>query len=218
VALVNEPEGHRDEYFVRRLEAFGDIVIGFSLALLALSLIVPDHARSLLEHRTWLIAYVWTFALICSMWGSHYWTFRYVFTPTRVAVVLNYVKLALIVLLIFAVQVLLKALAAGDPRDVAVANEFYWGCLCAYWLVAGLLLAEGLRARKKYLAPEIVARCQNRLWRLAVIVPVLVAGILIGSRYDADQMASTVATFMVAGVVIGAAAGRIAARYGGRTK
>jgi uncharacterized membrane protein len=62
----------RDEVFVRRLEAFGDIVMGFSLALLGLTLVVPDHAAALVEHQNWLVAYVWTFALVCVLWASHY--------------------------------------------------------------------------------------------------------------------------------------------------
>jgi hypothetical protein len=70
---------------------------------------------------------VWTFAIVCSMWGSHYWTFRYVFMPTRLSVLLNYTKLDLIVLLIFAVQVLFRAFESGNARDVVVANELYWG-------------------------------------------------------------------------------------------
>lgn len=205
-------EPGRDEYFVRRLEAFGDVVIGFSLALLALSLIVPNHAASLISNPVWFSAYVWTFALVCSMWGSHYWTFRYVFVPTRPSILLNYAKLGLLVLLIFFVQVLLKAFEVGNDRDVIVANELYWGCLSAYWIAAGLLLAIGMRARVAPLAPEIAQRCVVRIWRVAATVPLVLTGILLGARGTADQMAMTVALFMAAGTAIGAFAGRIAAR------
>ena len=134
---------HRDEYFVRRLEAFGDVVIGFSLALLALSLFVPNHAAQLVAHAEWFVAYVWTFAFVCTMWGQHYWTFRHVFVPNRISLLLNYAKLGLIVLLIFFVQVLLRAFEMGNAHDVVVGNELYWGCLAAYWAVTALTAGRG---------------------------------------------------------------------------
>jgi uncharacterized membrane protein len=202
----------RDEYFVRRLEAFGDIVIGFSLALLALTLIVPSHAAALLRDWVWFAAYVWTFAFVCSMWGAHYWTFRYVFMPTRLSLFLNYAKLGLIVLLIFTVQVLLRSFEFGNARDVVVANELYWGCLSAYWIVAALLLATGIRLRGASLAPEIARACVRRIWRVAATVPMIAAGIAIAAQRDASAMASTVALFMIAGLLIGVCAGRIAIR------
>ena len=200
-----------DQYFVRRLEAFGDVVIGFSLALLALSLIVPNHAATLVTHYAWLAAYVWTFALVCSMWGSHYWTFRYVFVPTPFSIFLNYTKLGLIVLLIFMVQVLLRAFELGSARDVIVANELYWGCLVAYWIAAGGLLVLGMRARGESLVPEVARLCVRRVWRIAVTAPVIVAALIITSRGPSYRMATTVAICMVVGIVIGDWAGRAAA-------
>ncbi len=212
---VHGPHGERadrDEYFVRRLEAFGDIVIGFSLAMLALSLIVPNHARNLLTNSTWFVAYAWTFAFVCSMWGSHYWTFRYVFVPTRLSVLLNYAKLALIVLLIFMVQVLLRAFQHGTARDVVVANELYWGCLAAYWVAAALLLVIGMRVRGSMLAPEVAKSCALRIWRIAGTTPMILAGLAVAARGEPANMASTVALFLVAGIVIGVSAGRFATR------
>lgn len=211
--LESEPSGKRDEYFVRRLEAFGDIVIGFSLALLALILTVPSHALALVTDGTWFFAYVWSFALVCSMWGSHYWTFRYVFMPTRISLLLNYAKLGLIVLLIFLVQVLLRALQGGTARDVIVANELYWGCLAAYFVAAGLLLVIGMRVRGNTLAPEIAKRCTSRIWRIAATTPLILAGLAVAVRGEAANMMTTVSLFLAAGVAIGVLAGRFAARF-----
>ncbi len=203
---------HRDEYFVRRLEAFGDVVIGFSLALLALSLFVPNHAAQLVAHAEWFVAYVWTFAFVCTMWGQHYWTFRHVFVPNRVSLLLNYAKLGLIVLLIFFVQVLLRAFEMGNAHDVVVGNELYWGCLAAYWAVTALLLAAGMRAQSKPLAPDIGRLCVLRLWRIGIVVPLVLAGIAIGAARNPDEMATTIALFLMAGLALGRIAGRIATR------
>jgi uncharacterized membrane protein len=212
VARPGEEQPHRDEYFVRRLESFGDVVIGFSLALLALSLFVPSHAAQLIAHAEWLVAYVWTFAFVCTMWGQHYWTFRHVFVPDRVSVLLNYAKLGLIVLLIFFVQVLLRAFEIGNAHDVVVGNELYWGCLAAYWVVTALLLAAGMRGRTKPLAPDIERLCVLRFWRIGIAVPFVVAGIAIGAAGPPDRMASTIALSLVAGLALGGVAGRVATR------
>ncbi len=207
---VEQP--HRDEYFVRRLEAFGDVVIGFSLALLALSLFVPKHAAQLAANADWLVAYVWTFAFVCTMWGQHYWTFRHVFVPNQASVLLNYAKLGLIVLLIFFVQVLLRAFEMGNGHDVVVGNELYWGCLTAYWVVTALLLAAGMYGRSKPLPPDIERVCVLRFWRLGITVPLTVAGIVIGAAGPPDRMASTIALFLVAGLALGRVAGRLVTR------
>jgi uncharacterized membrane protein len=193
----------RDEVFVRRLEAFGDIVMGFSLALLGLTLVVPDHAAALVEHQDWLVAYVWTFALVCVLWASHYWTFRYVFVPTPLCLVVNYAKLALTVLLVFMVQVLLRSYGTGTASDIIYANELYWGCLAGIWAATAILLVVGLRDRRSSLPPEIVARCRTRIYRIAATVPVMVAGILIGAHGRPGNMSMVVAIALLVGLAVG---------------
>jgi len=203
----------RDEVFVRRLEAFGDIVMGFSLALLGLTLVVPNHAASLVEHPTWFAAYVWTFALVCVMWSSHYWTVRYVFVPTPLSLFVNYARLALVVLLIFMVQVLLRAFEVGSSRDVVIANELYWGCLATIWVAGAILMAIGLRARSAHLPVQIKTLCLQRIYRVAAVVPATLAGIAIASRGDPKNMSAVIAYFLVAGAVLGRVAGaRVAAQ------
>ncbi|HEX4013907.1 MAG TPA: TMEM175 family protein [Candidatus Cybelea sp.] len=206
----------RDEVFVRRLEAFGDIVMGFSLALLGLTLVVPNHAAALVDNPTWLIAYVWTFALVCIMWASHYWTFRYVFVPTPFCLIVNYAKLALTVLLIFMVQVLLRSNQTGSQRDLIYANELYWGCLTAIWAASAVLLIVGLRDRRAYLPPEIVGRCVVRIYRVAAAAPALIVGIIIGARGPAGRMSTVVAVAMLVGLAIGRAAAAWASRLAKR--
>lgn len=207
---LNPPE--RDEYFVRRLEDFGDVVIGFSLALLALSLAVPNHAAMLFKNIEWLVAYVWTFAIVCAMWGAHYWTFRHVFVPTRLSVVLNYAKLGLIVLLIYTLQVLLRAFDLGNARDVVVANQLYWGCLSLYMATTAALLAIGLRVRHAALTPPIARNCISRIWRAGITVPLIVVGLFVTAKGPANAMASNMALVVVAGSLAGRWIGRRAAR------
>lgn len=201
----------RDEVFIRRLETFGDIVIGFSLAELGLSLVVPGHARSLVESPAWFSAYVWTFALVCMMWAGHYWTFRHIFVPTRLALLLNYAKLAFIVLLVFMVQVLMKAFQFGSALDVIVANELYWGCLCAYWIVAAWIILIGLRLRAGKMDPSILRNATRRVWRMGASAVMIVVGFGVSAN-NAPWMATVISIFMIAGMIAGSVGGSLATR------
>lgn len=58
----------RDLLFARRLVALGDIVVGFSLAQLALQLTRPKTPSDLLAHVFEFIGFFATFAIICSFW------------------------------------------------------------------------------------------------------------------------------------------------------
>jgi uncharacterized membrane protein len=80
-------------------------VIGFSLALLALTLGIPPHIVDLLTNPWWLIAYFWTFFLIAGLWFNHQRLFTTYFWPEPVAVVLNFVLLSMTGLLVYFVQV-----------------------------------------------------------------------------------------------------------------
>jgi uncharacterized membrane protein len=202
----------RDEYFVSRLEAFGDVVIGFSLALLAVTLAVPNHAAMLLHNLDWLVAYVWTFSIVCAMWGSHYWTFRHVFAPTPASVVLNHAKLGLIILLIYTLQVLLRAFDLGNARDIIVANQLYWGCLSAYLATTAMLLAVGLRVRHARLTPSVARNCISRIWRAGITVPLIVVGIFVTAKGPAQSMATNMALLVASGSAVGRWIGRRATR------
>jgi hypothetical protein len=63
--VSEEPARHaspRDARFAERIESFGDIVIGFSLAQLALSFIFP-HELTIFTLSPMLSAFGWTFAM-----------------------------------------------------------------------------------------------------------------------------------------------------------
>ncbi|HEX8805420.1 MAG TPA: TMEM175 family protein, partial [Candidatus Aquilonibacter sp.] len=95
----------RAERLTRRIESFSDLVIGFSLALLALTLSIPPHIVDLVRNPWWLIAYFWTFGVIARTWYTHQRLFTRLFWPDPLSVFLNFVLLAMVGLLVFFVQV-----------------------------------------------------------------------------------------------------------------
>src|SRR5947209_1142119 len=80
------------ERFTHRLEAFSDLVFGFSLSLLATRLDIPTDAAQIFEPTRWL-TFIITFAVICSLWLAHYKIFRHHFLPQIPDVLINFVFL-----------------------------------------------------------------------------------------------------------------------------
>lgn len=121
-----------DERLIHRLEAFSDIVIGFSLAQLALSLTIPKNgAAGLLQNPAPLIAFVITFALVCGMWWAHHRLFVHYFVPKPMMVVLNFVTLAGVSFAVYSVQLIVH------ERHGSIDFAFYlWSLAVVYGLLA----------------------------------------------------------------------------------
>jgi uncharacterized membrane protein len=126
-------------HFVHRLEAFSDIVIGFSLAQLGASLIIPEHAISLVQNPSWLFGFVLAFAVVCSMWFFHHRLFSRFFVPKPWPVILNFIWLAVVVLLVYATQLYVRSMS-----DI-IAVRMYFG---AYTLAYGILGFQHLIAAR----------------------------------------------------------------------
>jgi uncharacterized membrane protein len=91
------------ERFTHRLEAFSDLVFGFSLSLLATRLDIPAEASQIFEATRWA-TFIVTFAIICILWLAHYRIFRHHFVAEIADVVINFIFLLGIAILPYAVQ------------------------------------------------------------------------------------------------------------------
>lgn len=201
-------ELHRDEVFVRRLESFSDIVIAFSLAQLGLSLAIPPHPQQLLSDSTWIFAYVFTFALVCLMWWSHYRLFRTVFVPDAVDVVLNYAWLATVGLLVFLMQVFVHA---TNTDDAALGARFYFGLLALNFAMNAVLLARGLRKPHITLDGPGRSRISAVVWGLSASCVLMIAAIGAGARYGVNAI-----PFESGAIFIGFGGGTMLARRLGK--
>jgi uncharacterized membrane protein len=135
---------HRRERVTHRIEAFSDIVIGFSLALLSLSLVIPPHAIDFFERPLGLIAFLVTFVLVVRFWWLHFAIFEHYFEPSRLAVSANFVALASLILQIFALQLYVHFVPLNEG---IVASRIYFGFFVLSYSVLCVMLAVGLRQR-----------------------------------------------------------------------
>lgn len=156
-----------DERFVHRLEAFSDIVIGFSLAQLGASLVVRP-ASQLASHPGWFAVFLWTFALVCFSWWNHNRIFRGTFTPTAWALVCNFALLATVVLIVYFAQVFARP---GTAQDAVDAARLYFGTLGANYLLMALLYRIATQKRGRAV---LINLCGGGLLLLVVVLaPVL---------------------------------------------
>jgi len=153
---------HGDEHFVHRLEAFSDIVIGFTLAQIGATLVLPGHAGELVSNPWWLFTFIWTFAIVCLMWWLHNRVFRTVFAPTPGSVVANFGLLAAIVLLVYLAEVMAHSTTLADE---VVAQRMYDVALSIACALIALLTWTGVRYHAATLEPLFA----NRAARTATV-------------------------------------------------
>ncbi|MFN2623642.1 MAG: TMEM175 family protein [Chthoniobacterales bacterium] len=105
------------ERFAHRLEAFSDLVFGFSLSLLATRLDIPPDPSQIFKATRWA-TFIVTFAIICMFWLAHYKIFRHHFVPQIPDVSINFIFLLGIAVLPYAVQTYLHF--TGDRNSLTL--------------------------------------------------------------------------------------------------
>jgi hypothetical protein len=204
--MSHEPGRHataRDQRFASRLESFGDIVIGFSLAQLALSFVFPK-VLTVLTLAPLLTAFGWTFAMTAWLWMLYRRIGDDYFVPGRLTTALYLGGLAGIVLLIFGVQLVMHYSLPqnGTLADVDLAVKFYFVVLAATLATIGAQFAIGLRTRRASIEPGQARSGLLTTYRsISMAVAVLVAAVFLPGK----GVAATIVLFptMLGGALIG---------------
>lgn len=152
--LEGETEANR-ERFTSRLEAFSDLVFGFSLSLLATRLGVPARPEDIFEKTRWL-AIIVTFALVCRFWLEHYRIFRHRFVAGMFDATLNFVFLFGIAVLPYAVECFLRF------RLVFASFALYVGDFALILVTLAALRVRSLQQRRSDPALEDRLRAWQR--------------------------------------------------------
>ena len=129
------------ERFTQRLEAFSDLVFGFSLSLLATRLDVPANPAEVFETTRWA-TFILTFGMICAIWLSHYRIFRHHFVARTPDVIVNFIFLLGIAVFPYAVQTFLRF---SPARNVIV---LYLGDFALIFTALATLRWRALRQRR----------------------------------------------------------------------
>jgi uncharacterized membrane protein len=160
-------DSEHDERYTHRLEAFSDIVIGFSLAQLGVNFVIPPRAIDVYLHPTAAFAFVVTFSVIAIFWWSHHRLFEYYFVPRTSTVLLNFVILGLLIWLVFQLQ--LFARFEGTASHVVASLGYIFTFMLVYALSA-LQTALCVRIRWPQLDPQLRRQGVNAVGRVSSIV------------------------------------------------
>ena len=182
----------RGERFTARLEAFSDLVFGFSLSLLATRLDVPSRVEEIFETTRWF-AIIGTFGFVCRFWLEHYRIFRHDFVAETFDAVVNFVFLFSIAILPYSLQTFLRF------RQFLPAFSLYVGDFSLLLLSLAILRVRSLRLRRT--EPDLSDRV--RQWRRSVIqfvIALLLAGLLLSLREHGGSLDEGMQAF---GVYVG---------------
>jgi uncharacterized membrane protein len=166
--------GDKGERFTVRLEAFSDLVFGFSLSLLATRLDVPARVEDIFESTRWF-AIIATFGFVCRFWLEHYRIFRHDFVAGMFDAIINFVFLFAIAILPYSLQTFLRF------RAFLPSFSLYVGDFTLILFTLSILRLRSLRQRRA--DPEIADRIHE--WRRSVIqfgVALLMCGLLLALR------------------------------------
>ena len=145
------------ERFTHRLEAFSDLVFGFSLSLLATRLDIPADPSQIFDPKRWS-TFIITFGIICVLWLAHYRVFRHHFVPQIADVVINFLFLLGIAILPYALQTYLRF---TNGRESLI---FYFGDFGLVFAALATLRWRALLQRRGDPDPDL----RLREWRATV--------------------------------------------------
>jgi uncharacterized membrane protein len=164
------------QHTVHRIEAFSDIVIGFCLAQLGLSLALPKSATDMLsvwESTTFFIA---AFTFIALLWWLHHRTFSTFFVLNIPMVVMNFCVLCGHVLTLYFLESIVRLAGIGQNPATFVAM-FVFTFAVVYALLGAMLLV-GLVVRRAELS---VAEMRWGIGQLSSIITAVIFGLGIGT-------------------------------------
>jgi uncharacterized membrane protein len=150
-----------DRHFVERMEAFGDVVVGFSLSLLALQLVTPDSDADVFGNPLRYVLFFATFAIIAAFWMRFTRIMTIGFAPRPLDTVMLFTYLAFVALLPYSLQTLIR-----------VGHGHLFASLALYLsVILGVTTTSlGLNIRGARNAWSVLDTVQrSKLWRSIII-------------------------------------------------
>lgn len=181
------------ERFTHRLEAFSDLVFGFSLSLLATRLDIPADPSQIFEATRWS-TFIITFGIICVLWLAHYRIFRHHFVPQIPDVIINFVFLLGIAILPYAVQTFLRFTTGRD------AIILYFGDFALVFAALATLRWRALLQRRGDPDPELRLREWRgtvRQYGIVLVVAACLGGLGAGAIPRENFFSTVPALFIV---------------------
>lgn len=127
-----------ERHFVARLESFGDIVVGFSMSLLALQLDIPKTPSEVFAHTLRYALFFGAFGVVSLFWFRFHRIMSTGFAPHRPDVILLFAFLAFVALTPYA-MLTFSRLNGGvhfSPEGLELYLGVFLGVLTFSWLLS----------------------------------------------------------------------------------
>lgn len=141
----------KDEHLVHRLEAFSDIVMGFVLAEMAITLAIPRTVPTLNAVFANLLAFAVTFGLVAIVWTMHTRLFATYFVPNPLMIVLNFVMLAGLVIMGYIFSL---AMHFNGQAGFTTLFGSWFCCFAAVYMLLAAMYGIGTYLRRAKLTPH----------------------------------------------------------------
>ncbi len=124
-SLLKRPQFRMRGREINRIEAVSDVVFGFALTLLVVSLQVPQTYADLINAMRGLPAFALAFAALMAVWVRHYYFFRYYGLDDPTTIVINTVLLFVVLFYVYPLKFLCNVFLApltGMPMRITNAQ------------------------------------------------------------------------------------------------
>lgn len=155
-----------DERTIRRLEAFSDIVIAFSLAEVGLGLAVPNSLTQLRESWINLAAFAFSFTLISIVWWYHHKLFATYISLKPVTVALNFVMLGSVALGVYFQQTTIHFVALNI--DSLIPLHIWLACMAAIFGCLAAMYSVGIWEHRESLERSAIHWGMSLTYQTAV--------------------------------------------------
>lgn len=141
----------KDERLVHRLEAFSDIVMGFVLAEMAITLAIPKTVPTMNAVFANLLAFAVTFGLVAIVWTLHTRLFATYFVPNPLMIVLNFAMLAGLVIMGYIFSL---AMHFNGQAGFTTLFGSWFCCFAAVYMLLAAMYGIGTYLRRAELTPH----------------------------------------------------------------
>lgn len=166
-----------ERHFAGRLEAFGDIVAGFSMSQLALQLDIPKTPEDVFGHASRYLVFFLAFGVVSVFWYRFHRIMSSGFAPNGVDVILLFAFLAFVALTPYALVTYMRLHAAEgfSAQGVMLYLGVFLGVVGFSWILS----VRGMRRAWRYLD----ARQRRETWRAVVAgaIAIVVFAVALGA-------------------------------------
>ncbi len=148
---------------VSRLEAFSDVIFGFALSLIVISLEVPKTYDALMETMRGVLPFAFCFAIFIGIWYEHHAFFKRYALQDNTTIFLNIVLLFVILFYVYPLKFMFTLMAkgiVGEPVMLSILQArnlftiYGVGFTAVNWLLAALFW-HALRQREALQLNEV---------------------------------------------------------------